>query len=138
MPSVLSMSTFNPEELVDVARDLIKNYSESKIRTICNRCYYSCHLTIKQKKNKIDATNKLGHKEAYEYIQSLNQSALKRYYYRLHRCRVASDYGLHSYQTGLISESIPGEKFPVDLEDEQTGLNAIKYADEFLRIYKNI
>lgn len=137
MPQLLSF--FNPEELLNVARGLINNHSEPKIRTICNRCYYSCYLTIKKSKNKVDATDKLSHEIAYKHLQSLsnNKGALKNYYYNLNRFRVAADYGLHSYQTGIISTSITGKRQPVvDLELKKTGLTAIKYADQFIKMYR--
>lgn len=134
----IRLSEFDPEELIEVARDLSNNTSESKIRTICNRTYYSCYLTIKKSQRKVNATDKLKHESAYNYLQThkKHSGALKTYYYDLNRFRVASDYGLHSYQTGVISTSITLKREPpVNLELKKTGLEAIKSAEEFIRLY---
>ena len=133
----LLLSVFNPEELLDVAKDLINDHSESKIRTICNRSYYSCYLTIKKSKKKVNATDKLSHENAYNYLQSMKKGALKTYYYDLNRFRVAADYGLHSYQTGEISTSIKQKREPpVDLELKKTGEKAIIFAENFIKLFK--
>ncbi len=124
--------------MIDVAKTLITNHSESKIRSICNRTYYSCYLTIKKSKRKINATQKLNHESAYKHLQSNKKKsgALKNYYYDLNRFRVAADYGLHSYQTGVISTSITLKRQPaVDLDAKKTGIEAIKYAEEFIKLY---
>jgi hypothetical protein len=136
----IRLSEFDPKELIDVAKALIINHSESKIRSICNRTYYSCYLTIKKSQRKVKATEKLKHESAYNYLQSKKKKsgALKNYYYDLNRFRVAADYGLHSYQTGVISTSITMKRQPpVDLDAKQTGMEAIKCAEEFIRLYNS-
>jgi ribosomal protein S20 len=128
---------FDPEDLVNVAKDLLNDNSESKIRTILNRCYYSCYLMIKKFENKIDATDKIPHTEVYRKLQNHIKSALKTYYYALNRYRVAADYGLESYQSGIISTGIqvPGSEFDVDLKSKQTGERAIRIADNFIYLF---
>ncbi|MDP3014706.1 MAG: hypothetical protein Q8M92_10710 [Candidatus Subteraquimicrobiales bacterium] len=50
----ISSGNFDPEELLDVAKELSSFSEESKIRTVLNRCYYSCYLSIKEKKGLIE------------------------------------------------------------------------------------
>ena len=77
------------------------------------------------------------HESAYNDLQKKKKgSALKNYYYGLNRFRVAADYGLYSYQTGVISISITmNREPPVDLDAKKTGTEAIKYAEEFIKLY---
>ena len=131
------LSQFNPEKLLDVTSILMgSSPSEPEIRTILNRCYYACYLSVKKKHNKIDATDKISHLGVYEHLQKHNVSELKTLFRMLNRCRVAADYGLQSYQDGIISTSIPCKQFPVDLELPQTGQKAIKIAKRFFKKYK--
>ena len=70
---------FNPEDLIKVAKALINNPSESEIRTILNRCYYACYLTVKKFEGKMDATDTINHNEVYNNLQNHKKSVLKTY-----------------------------------------------------------
>lgn len=130
----MKLDYFNPEELIDVAEELIKNPSEPNIRTVLNRCYYSCYLTIKKDKNKIDTLPTYPHSQAHKAALAKG-SGLNSLYTHLRIRRIAADYGLSAYQTGKIAE-FNDNNHTVNI-DEKTGNKAIRKAKKFIKGYLN-
>lgn len=130
---MLRLSYFDPEELLDVADDLIVDPKESKIRTVMNRSYYSCFLTVKKSKKHFEAEDDFTHTDAYKAVLGIKEpyrSAAKSLYTSLQVFRAAADYGLSTYQQGKILKG-SDKIFTVNL-DEKNGKKAIKKAREFL------
>lgn len=126
-----SVSAFDPKELLDVADELVENPTESNIRTVLNRCYYSCYLSIKASRKLLEPSDKLRHINAY-HMTSRHGNKAQSYYMSLYRYRIAADYGLTPYpDVGFAEAGI--KPSPVKI-DQKNARKAISKANKFLEL----
>jgi hypothetical protein len=124
---------FDPMELLDVAEELINNPTEPKVRTVMNRCYYSCYLMVKKSKSQY---RRPGYELSHKYVRTklLNNTA-QSFYMNLLRCRLAADYELDHTPTVSVPKGSPPSTIPFT---KKKGKRAIRDAKEFLKEYNGI
>lgn len=86
---------FDPEEFLTFSEELFEKdeLSDAEIRTIMNRCYYYCLLTVQKSKNRDKCQDYLKHDDLLTEMNNTN-TLLGNIVTRLFSYRIVADYSL--------------------------------------------
>lgn len=124
----MSPNLFEPDTLISLAEGLLEEgIAEPKIRTVMNRCYWACFLTVRKKYGKIRSDQWLKHKKAWQKVNGRNKY-LGSILDTLYGFRKVSDYSLKEKEETKLRS---GAKMKVRINEERAE-EAIKLAKQFL------